>query len=152
MRCFVILFILTNTAAQIFGFVIKSGFIPLTFTNFRAVSNINTVDEFESILKLNGFTIVDFSKSNCKACEKALSKLEELSERFKNNVSFYNVNVLADKTASVDQLKILKSQGIRSVPTFILYKNGERIDSVSGANFDELEELIFCSVPQVNSF
>lgn len=134
--------------AESFGFYSKSHFIQFP-SGFCAVSSINTVSEFESVLKLPGYAIVDFSKSNCKACEKVLPKLEQLSQRLENKVSFYNVNVIADKEGSLDQLKILKNQGIRSVPTFILYKNGERVDSVSGANFDELEELIACSVSSI---
>ena len=58
-----------------------------------------------------------------------------------------------DATTSPDTLAILKSQGIRSVPTFHVIRNGERVDCHSGANMEEVEEMILThlkSGPNIN--
>jgi thioredoxin 1 len=36
----------------------------------------------------------------------------------------------------------MKREGIRSVPAFHFWKNGEKIDSVSGARIDDVEQAI----------
>ena len=36
----------------------------------------------------------------------------------------------------------MKREGIRSVPAFHFFKNGERLDTVNGAKIDEVETKI----------
>lgn len=50
------------------------------------------------------------------------------------------VKVVGDSTPEAGQL--LKREGVRSVPAFHFWKNGKRVDSISGADPERLEEVI----------
>ena len=40
--------------------------------------------------------------------------------------------------SSPDASKLMKREGVRSVPAFHFWKNGEKVDMVNGANMDAL--------------
>ena len=44
--------------------------------------------------------------------------------------------------ASPDASKLMKREGVRSVPSFHYFKNGEKIDVVNGANAEAIEAAI----------
>ena len=122
-------------------FSVKLPKVSLSLNDVKPVTSLN---EFNSIIQSSKLTIVDFSKSKCKACERVFPKFQELSQKIDNlKIDFYNVE--ADNSA--ESLEILKSQNIRTVPMFILYQNNERIDSILGGHIDEIEELIMSSLP-----
>ena len=54
------------------------------------------------------------------------------------------VKVVGDSTPEAGQL--LKREGVRSVPAFHFWKNGKRVDSISGADPERLEEVIMQNV------
>ena len=63
---------------------------------------------------------------------------ERLSEKFVGRCSFYSV----DGDSGLPALKLLKDNGIRSVPTFKIYVGGKLVDSVIGAHLDQLEDTL----------
>lgn len=44
--------------------------------------------------------------------------------------------------ATPDASKLMKREGVRSVPSFHYFKNGEKIDVVNGANAEAIEAAI----------
>lgn len=44
--------------------------------------------------------------------------------------------------ASPDASKLMKREGVRSVPSFHYFKNGEKVDVVNGANAEAIEAAI----------
>ena len=48
--------------------------------------------------------------------------------------------VIGDATPEAS--KLMKREGVRSVPAFHYYKNGEKIDAVNGANAEAIEAAI----------
>ena len=50
------------------------------------------------------------------------------------------VAVIGD--ASPEASKLMKREGVRSVPSFHYFKNGEKVDVVNGANADAIEAAI----------
>jgi thioredoxin 1 len=51
-----------------------------------------------------------------------------------------NIQVIGD--ASPDASKLMKREGVRSVPSFHYFKNGEKVDVVNGANAEAIEAAI----------
>lgn len=137
------LYILCFTIHQVIGFFISPRSNFHLNQPFMSVTELRTMREFERTLKdATKLCLVDFSKNKCNACARVKPKFESLSEKFEA-VEFFSV----EGDFSPESLDVLKSQNVRSVPTFILYLNGERIDAVQGGRIDEVEELILSSLP-----
>lgn len=64
-------------------------------------------------------------------------KFEELSEKYPDSVF---LKVMGD--ASPEASKLMKREGVRSVPSFHYFKNGEKVDVINGANAEAIEAAI----------
>ncbi len=81
--------------------------------------------EFEEIIKSNKPVLVDFFATWCGPCKMLSPMLEEMSEN--SNGKYEIVKVDID-----DNYDIAKSFGIMSVPTMIIFKNGEEQEKMIG--------------------
>lgn len=84
---------------------------------------LNT-SNFDSIINKKGYALVDFSASWCMPCKMLKPILEEKQSSFEN-VAFYNLDI-------DDAEEIARRYRIFSVPTLILFKDGEKIDTSIG--------------------
>lgn len=103
--------------------------------SFRRMKNMAAVPESEKILTLTdknfqtqihkGLVMVDFWAEWCMPCKVMGPVLNELAEdeNFKATVAKLNV----DHFQSVSQ-----KQGVRGIPTLILFKNGKEVDRFVG--------------------
>jgi thioredoxin 1 len=62
-------------------------------------------------------------------------------------VLFFSISFLAFFTqvigdATPDASKLMKREGVRSVPSFHYFKDGEKVDVVNGANAEAIEAAI----------
>jgi thioredoxin 1 len=64
-------------------------------------------------------------------------KFEEFSEKYPGAVF---LKVIGD--ASPEASKLMKREGVRSVPSFHFFVNGEKTDVVNGANAEAIEAAI----------
>lgn len=69
---------------------------------------------------------------------KAAPHYYALAEKHHQRASFYTI----DADSSRDALMLLKDIGIKSVPTFYVYRSGSRVDTIQGARVDDLEFLV----------
>ncbi|GJQ10756.1 hypothetical protein GpartN1_g2547.t1 [Galdieria partita] len=104
-----------------------------------AVTEIDSQDQLDQELEKAGskLTIVDFSTTWCGPCKVVAPKFEELSEKYQQVVF---LKVVGDKNGETN--KIMKSYGIRAVPTFKFIKGKKSIHEVAGARIDALEDGI----------
>ena len=77
---------------------------------------------------------MDFSAAWCGPCRFIEPKVEALSESYPDCI-FIKVDV--DEVASVTA-----RCGITAMPTFHVYKNGQKVGEVVGANEDALRSLV----------
>lgn len=121
----------------------RSNFI--TSSNLRAIINILTPGEFEAATKATSKvpSVIDFQKSKCKPCIRIAPEFEALAEKYQGTANFYKV----DADSSSEALALMKANGIRSVPTFQIWKGGEMIESIQGAHLDEVEEALVRAGP-----
>ncbi|KAL8408047.1 hypothetical protein RB594_006739 [Gaeumannomyces avenae] len=105
------------------------------------VHEIKTGDEFKATLAGNKVVLVDFYATWCGPCRMISPKVSEWSEKFPN---IHYVKVDVDTVPDVSQ-----EYGIRAMPTFLLFKDGEKADEVVGANPPKLEALIAAAHAEV---
>jgi len=88
------------------------------------VKEIKT-QEFEELV-INGQkpALVDFWASWCGPCRMLSPLVDSVSEQY-DNVDFYKVNV-------DEEPEIARDYGIMSIPTLILFKDGEMLDQSVG--------------------
>jgi len=78
------------------------------------------------VLKASGPVLVDFWAEWCGPCRAIAPVLEELSSELQGKVKIVKLNVDENPSTTV-------KYGVRSIPTMILFKNGEAADMKIGA-------------------
>ncbi|TLD24368.1 hypothetical protein PspLS_06893 [Pyricularia sp. CBS 133598] len=104
-----------------------------------AVHNVTNAQEFKDTIKSNKVVLVDFFATWCGPCKAIAPKVVEWSESFPN-IRYIKVDV--DEVPDVAQ-----EYGVRAMPTFFLFKDGEKVDEVVGANPPKLQALISANHP-----
>jgi len=104
-----------------------------------AVVDIDGEAAFDKTIKSanGGVVIVDYSTTWCGPCKVIAPKFDEFSEKYPDAVF---LKVIGD--ASPDASKLMKREGVRSVPSFHYFKGGEKVDVVNGANAEAIEACI----------
>ena len=86
-----------------------------------------TDEEFEdSILKNSGVCLVDFWAEWCGPCKQISPILEEIASEENNDVTIAKINIDENPRVATDY-------GIRSIPTMLLFVNGELKGTKVGA-------------------
>lgn len=99
-----------------------------------AVIEITSAENFEEILTQNEKVAVDFMAAWCGPCRLISPVFKKLSEEY-GDIIFVSVDV--DKVAAVAQ-----KYSVRAMPTFIMFKDGEKSDDMMGANKVGLEDKV----------
>ncbi|QPC71329.1 hypothetical protein HYE68_002081 [Fusarium pseudograminearum] len=97
------------------------------------VTEIKNLAELRDHLEKHEVVIVDFWAPWCGPCRFISPVVEKMSEQF-DKVFFAKVNV--DEAEDISQ-----EYGIRAMPTFIAFKDGEKADEVVGADPSKLERM-----------
>ena len=86
-----------------------------------------TESGFENaVKKAAGLIIVDFWASWCGPCQMTGPALEAVAEKMKDRVKIYKVNI-------DDNHKLASDLGVMSIPTMIIFKDGNEQDRIVGA-------------------
>ncbi|KJZ68415.1 hypothetical protein HIM_07086 [Hirsutella minnesotensis 3608] len=95
---------------------------------------VTSKEAFEELLSRNAKVVVDFFATWCGPCQVISPKFEAMALEYPDIV-FANVDI--DRLPSVSE-----KAGVRAVPTFRAYLNGENIDELPGADLAKLKHLI----------
>ncbi|EPS45718.1 hypothetical protein H072_187 [Dactylellina haptotyla CBS 200.50] len=100
------------------------------------VTAINSLKEFQEIINGDKVIIVDFWATWCGPCRVISPIFEKLSEKAEfSDIGFYKVDV-------DEQEEISQEVGIKAMPTFMVFRNGNKIEDLVGANPAGLQALI----------
>ncbi|NRG16468.1 thioredoxin TrxA [Rhizobiales bacterium] len=90
-------------------------------------TNVVTDDSFETdVLKASGPVVVDFWAEWCGPCKMIAPALEEISDELAGQVKVAKLNVDENQNIAI-------KYGVRSIPTLILFKDGEPVATQVGA-------------------
>ena len=120
-----------NILSALFLTIMLGASLSLSAKNVVEANDKTFATEIES-----GYSIVDFWAVWCGPCRAFAPIFEELSGEFKGEVKFIKVNV--DNATQIAQ----KYQ-IRSIPTLILFKDGEEVQKwIGGRPKETLRTMI----------
>lgn len=81
---------------------------------------------FDEVLAQNALVVVDFSATWCGPCRMLAPIVDELADEYARRIFVAKADV-EEAVESAERF------GIRSVPTILFFKNGEKVDQTIGA-------------------
>lgn len=88
--------------------------------------NKRTLDEYAAEGKM---VLVEFSAPWCVYCRRLAPAMEKIAEEYKDILTVGSVNI-------DNEQELARQERIEVVPTLVLYKNGQAVDSIYGAWFE----------------
>lgn len=95
-------------------------------------------DNFEQeVLNAEGVVMVDWWGPKCEKCLELMPYVEELAEKYEGKMKFCSCNTQGNRRLAI-------SQKVLGLPAMLFYKNGEKIDELSGQEItpEDIEEKI----------
>ena len=90
-----------------------------------SVKPLNTEEFKETVLDNELPVLVDFWAAWCGPCRMIAPVIEEISNEYGKSVFFAKVNV-------DDEMELAAAYGVQTIPTLILFKNGEETGRLIG--------------------
>ena len=98
--------------------------------------SVNNETFTNEVLEQTKLVLVDFWAEWCGPSKQIAPTLEELAEKYSENLSVCKVDVDANRELALQY-------NVRSIPSLMIFKNGEMVDSLIGAvSLEELEDLV----------
>lgn len=90
------------------------------------MAKLLTEENFEKSIE-KGVSIVDFYADWCAPCKMMAPIIDDLANEFEDNdeVNIYKIDTQAERSLSA-------KFGIMSIPTLIVFKDGEKVDQFAG--------------------
>ncbi len=96
-------------------------------------------DNFDAeVLQATGPVLVDFWGEKCEPCKALMPEVHTLADKYSDKMKMCKLNTTENRRLAIGQ-KVL------GLPTFIVYKNGEKVKEISGAENctpETIEKLI----------
>ncbi|MBC8951564.1 thioredoxin [Xenorhabdus sp. PB62.4] len=95
-----------------------------------------TEDNFDSVVGTKGICVVRFWAPWCGPCRAVAPTFNQLSIDMKDSATFGEINI-------DEAYNITMKYGIRSIPTTLVYKDGQPVDSLVGiASLTQFKNMV----------
>ena len=102
------------------------------------MTEIGSEQAFDDIVqKTDKLVVVDLATTWCGPCKVMEPKMNQISEEY-TDAEFYKV--VGD--ASADASKLMKREGVRTVPSFHFWKGNSRVEVINGANIEAVTKAV----------
>lgn len=78
----------------------------------------------QEVLESKGLVLVDYWSTKCEPCIALMPDIIELSQKYQDKVKFSKLNILENRRLAI-------GQKVMGLPTIIMYKDGEKLWSLS---------------------
>ncbi len=93
----------------------------------QATVNMISRSEFDAdVVESGTLTLVDFYADWCAPCKMIAPVLEDLAEEYEGRINIVKLNADAEP-------EVLAKYGVRGLPTMMIFKQGESVDTTVGA-------------------
>ncbi|KAK6540348.1 hypothetical protein TWF694_009150 [Orbilia ellipsospora] len=97
------------------------------------VKELTSLKEFQELIAGDAPTLIDFHATWCGPCKQIAPFVEKLEKEYEQ-INFRKVDV--DEVSEV-----AAEVGVRAMPTFMVFRKGEKVGEVVGANAAALKSL-----------
>ncbi len=107
-----------------------------------AAENINIItdsDFEEKVLNNDQPVLVDFWAEWCGPCKTIEPYLNELANEYNGKITFAKIDTDKNQDCA-------STYGVRSMPTFMMFKDGKQIDFLVGTNPNKIKEMVEKSI------
>lgn len=77
---------------------------------------------------------VDFWGDKCEICKELMPGVHELEEKYGDKIKFASLNISSARRLAI-------AQKVLGLPTMIIYKNGEKLSSITPDKISTLEDV-----------
>ncbi|KAJ8081229.1 hypothetical protein AAF712_008821 [Marasmius tenuissimus] len=114
------------------------------------VHPLESQEAFTKIINSGHPIVIDFWAEWCPPCKAIAPIYEDLSNSEEyQGIEFYKVE--ADEHQDISEAIAEGEGGVRSIPTFILFKDGKKLREVVGANVEAIKALLRFGLAEVKS-
>ena len=99
------------------------------------VVHISDAEFEEKVLKSSNPVLVDFWAAWCGPCKMIAPFLDELAEEFQGKLTVAKLDVDTNQEHA-------SKYGVRSIPTLIMFKDGEQFDLFVGADPGKIKQMV----------
>lgn len=100
--------------------------LPVLSGCSKKSNSVSSTSDFDKILQDNPVVLVDFQADWCPPCRAMKPVVHELEQQYKGKVKVVEIDVDANP-------ELAQRYRASSIPLFLVFKNGVRVDSILGA-------------------
>lgn len=108
-----------------------------------AVVELESIAAFEQFIAQDGLTVIDFYTTWCGPCKLIAPRVEEMADDIPE-AKFAKINLTDLEGAAA----FTKERAVKALPTFHLYKGGEKVTQMTGNDPKGLRKLVVSNLNQ----